>query len=36
MFTVFDYDIDANDFLGQVCVKIDNLLTNPGTWFNEI
>jgi Ca2+-dependent lipid-binding protein len=30
MLTVYDYDVDANDFLGFVEVDIDSLFKNPG------
>ena len=36
MFTVYDYDVDANDFLGFVEVNVDALFKNPGSWVNSI
>lgn len=36
MFTVYDYDYNSNDFLGQMIVNIDHMIKDPKIWFNEI
>ncbi|KAL4493478.1 hypothetical protein ABPG72_007486 [Tetrahymena utriculariae] len=36
MFTLYDYDITTNDFLGQMIINIDHMIKDPKIWFNEI
>lgn len=36
MFTVYDYDYNANDFLGQMIVDVEQIIKDPKIWFNEI
>jgi len=36
MFTVFDKDLDADDFLGYKEINVDALFKESGSWINEI
>ena len=36
LFTVYDYDIDSNDFLGNYDISLDDYFDNPGKWYNSV